>query len=171
MKICGLPNFNSFISWHQKHIIIHISCFLSHHQAKLEFLKTLQRPCWGELWCWEVDCCVSCACTSVNCWLSYMNNVKSHIVPVARMDDFRALKLSSLNNFRALKLSRLEAFRALKLSCLENFRALNPSNLVEIIFSINRTIWTSVHGSWPFIYHHEARFICQILVNLRLDVQ
>ena len=36
------------------------------------------------------------------------------VVPVARMDHFRALKCSDLDHFRALKWSRLDHFRALK---------------------------------------------------------
>ena len=41
-------------------------------------------------------------------------NEKLDVVPVARLEAFRALKLSKLESFRALKLSRLESFRALK---------------------------------------------------------
>ena len=37
-----------------------------------------------------------------------------HIVPVARLEGFRALKSSKLEGFRALNTSKLEAFRALK---------------------------------------------------------
>ena len=39
---------------------------------------------------------------------------KSDVVPVARLEGFRALKSSSLEAFRALKSSNLEALRALK---------------------------------------------------------
>ena len=42
-----------------------------------------------------------------------------YVVPVARLEYFRALKSIS------------QIFRALKLSCFENFRALEPSNLAE----------------------------------------
>ena len=37
-----------------------------------------------------------------------------HIVPIARLEAFRGLKLSKLESFRALIFSRLESFRALK---------------------------------------------------------
>ena len=37
-----------------------------------------------------------------------------HIVPVARLEGFRALKSSKLEGFRALKSFKLEGFRALK---------------------------------------------------------
>ena len=36
-----------------------------------------------------------------------------HIVPIARLEAFRGLKLSKLESFRALIFSRLESFRAL----------------------------------------------------------
>jgi hypothetical protein len=65
-------------------------------------------------------------------WIFVSSN---DVVPVARLEYFRALKLSRLESFsalnsycllhfRALKLSKLERFRALKLSKLESFRAL-----------------------------------------------
>ena len=39
----------------------------------------------------------------------------SHLVPVARLEYFRALKLSELESFRTLKFSRLENFMTLML--------------------------------------------------------
>ena len=59
------------------------------------------------------------------------NNVMiQDVVPVARLEAFRALKLSKSESFRALKFSRLESFRVLKSSNLAtNCRALNLSNL------------------------------------------
>ena len=50
-----------------------------------------------------------------------------HMVPVARLEAFRALKLSRLERFRA----RLEVFRGLKLSNLESFMPLNASNVAN----------------------------------------
>ena len=42
-----------------------------------------------------------------------------HIVPVARLEAFRALELSRLESFRAIKINaRLESFRPLRLSNL-----------------------------------------------------
>ena len=49
----------------------------------------------------------------------------AHIDPVARLESFRALKLSRLENILTLISKTLnENFRAQKLSWLENFRAL-----------------------------------------------
>ena len=48
--------------------------------------------------------------------------------PVARMESFRALKLSRLDNFLTLKSKTLkENFRALKLSDLDSFRVRKSS--------------------------------------------
>ena len=44
---------------------------------------------------------------------SQINMLNYDVVPVARLEAFRALKLSKLESFRALKFSRLESFRAL----------------------------------------------------------
>jgi hypothetical protein len=63
--------------------------------------------------------------------------IRSHIDPIAKLESFRALKLSRLENFGILgmedflniKLSRLESFRALKLSRLENFEFYSPKTL------------------------------------------
>ena len=46
------------------------------------------------------------------------------VVLVARLESFRALKLSKSESFRALKLSKFETFRALKLSNFESNRVL-----------------------------------------------
>ena len=65
-----------------------------------------------------------------NKYLTACMSYSKHIVPVARLEAFRALKLSRLESFRVLKGSaRLESFRALKLSDFESFRALKASNL------------------------------------------
>ena len=52
------------------------------------------------------------------------------IVPVARLEAFRALKLSRLETFRALKsFGQVGALRGLKLFNLENISALKGSKL------------------------------------------
>ena len=47
-------------------------------------------------------------------YLLEMNIPINDVVPVARLEAFRALKLFRLEYFRAMKFSRLESFRALK---------------------------------------------------------
>ena len=67
-------------------------------------------------------------------FITFEGSLKCHIDPVARLESFRALKLSRLENFLTLKYKTLkERFRALKLSWLENFRALKLSILVKSI--------------------------------------
>ena len=58
-----------------------------------------------------------------------------HIVPVARLEAFRALKLSRLEVFRALEVSRLVSFRALKLIArIGGFQGLKNIGCLYLIF-------------------------------------
>ena len=52
-------------------------------------------------------------------------SINSDVVPVTRLEDFRALNsLARLEDFRVLKLSKSESFRPLKFSRFESFRVL-----------------------------------------------
>ena len=53
-------------------------------------------------------------------YLLEMNIPINDVVPVARLEAFRALKLFNLENFRVIKLSNLESSRTLKSSNLAN---------------------------------------------------
>ena len=50
--------------------------------------------------------------------------------------------------------ARLEAFRALKLSRLDSFRALKSIRSLDLLSLKKKIIWTGVHGYWGYIYTH-----------------
>ena len=65
-------------------------------------------------------------------WKQPEHYIENDVDAVARMESFRALKLTLFESFRALKFSTLfEYFRTLKVTILESFRALQLSLLED----------------------------------------
>ena len=75
----------------------------------------------------------SCPCSAWESLILEMTHLSCyHIVPVARLEAFKSLKLSKSKKSRTLKFFRLESFRTLKFICLFDSLSLKKKIIVTL---------------------------------------